>query len=360
LSHVHVFGLVRVSVASPRYQKTLQLKGNMRYIKGLTPENLKILARIYQNSKYYQVRARAHCIILSYKGKQISELMEIFGVSRNTIYNWFNHWEKGSLAGLYNEKGRGRKPLFNPQEKDRIKQWVKETPKKLSRVQEKIKQEWEKEVSKDTIKRIVKILKMTWHRLRRRVGGQPDPEEYKQKKQILDSLKQQAIRGEIDLRYVDESGFCLVPYIPYAWQDKGKYETVRSQKSKRLNVLGFLNQNNELDSYIFECSINSEVVVACVDNFCSRIKRKTVLVMDQASIHLTNLLKDKQEEWKEKGLTIFFLPTYSPQLNLIEILWKKIKYEWLDPSAYDSWKNLVQAIENILKQFGKNYTINFA
>jgi transposase len=332
----------------------------MRYIKGLTPENLKILARIYQNSKYYQVRARAHCIILSYKGKQISELMEIFGVSRNTIYNWFNHWEKGSLAGLYNEKGRGRKPLFNPQEKDRIKQWVKETPKKLSRVQEKIKQEWEKEVSKDTIKRIVKILKMTWHRLRRRVGGQPDPEEYKQKKQILDSLKQQAIRGEIDLRYVDESGFCLIPYIPYAWQDKGKYETVRSQKSKRLNVLGFLNQNNELDSYIFECSINSEVVVACVDNFCSRIKRKTVLVMDQASIHLTNLLKDKQEEWKEKGLTIFFLPTYSPQLNLIEILWKKIKYEWLDPSAYDSWKNLVQAIENILKQFGENYTINFA
>lgn len=360
MSHVHVFGLVRVSGASPRYKKTLQLKGNMRYIKGLTPENLKILARIYQNSKYYQVRARAHCIILSYKGKQISELMEIFGVSRNTIYNWFNHWEKGSLAGLYNEKGRGRKPLFNPQEKDRIKQWVKETPKKLSRVQEKIKQEWEKEVSKDTIKRIVKILKMTWHRLRRRVGGQPDPEEYKQKKQILDSLKQQAIRGEIDLRYVDESGFCLVPYIPYAWQDKGKYETVRSQKSKRLNVLGFLNQNNELDSYIFECSINSEVVVACVDNFCSRIKRKTVLVMDQASIHLTNLLKDKQEEWKEKGLTIFFLPTYSPQLNLIEILWKKIKYEWLDPSAYDSWKNLVQAIENILKQFGENYTINFA
>ena len=360
MSHVHFCSLVRVSGASPRYKKTLKLKGNMRYIKGLTPENLKILARIYQNSKYYQVRARAHCIILSYKGKQISELMEIFGVSRNTIYNWFNHWEKGSLAGLYNEKGRGRKPLFNPQEKDRIKQWVKETPKKLSRVQEKIKQEWEKEVSKDTIKRIVKILKMTWHRLRRRVGGQPDPEEYKQKKQILDSLKQQAIRGEIDLRYVDESGFCLVPYIPYAWQDKGKYETVRSQKSKRLNVLGFLNLNNELDSYIFECSINSEVVVACVDNFCSRIKRKTVLVMDQASIHLTNLLKDKQEEWKEKGLTIFFLPTYSPQLNLIEILWKKIKYEWLDPSAYDSWKNLVQAIENILKQFGENYTINFA
>jgi transposase len=332
----------------------------MRYIKGLTPENLKSLKRIYQSSKYYQVRARAHCIRLSYEGKKIAELMEIFGVSRNTIYNWFNNWEKFSLAGLYNEKGRGRKPLFNPQEKDQIKQWVKESPKKLSRVQERIKQEWRKEVSKDSIKRVVKYLKMTWHRLRRRVGGQPDPQEYQQKKQKLEELKQQDIRGEIDLRYGDESGFCLIPYIPYAWQDKGKYESIRSQKSKRLNVLGFLNRNNELDSYIFECSINGEVIVACLDYFCSRIKKKTVLVMDQASIHLTNLLKEKQEEWKEKGLTIFWLPTYSPQLNLIEILWKKIKYEWLAPSAYDSWNNLVKSVENILKHFGSNYTINFA
>ena len=82
--------------------------------------------------------------------------------------------------------------------------------------------------------------------------------------------------------------------------------------------------------------------------------------MDQASIHLTNLLKEKQEEWKEKGLTIFWLPTYSPQLNLIEILWKKIKYEWLAPSAYDSWINLVKSIENILKHFGSKCSINFA
>ena len=200
---------------------------------------------------------------------------------------------------------------------------------------------------------------MTWHRLRRRVGGQPEQEEYQQKKRELEELKKQDQRGEIDLRYGDESGFCLIPYVPYAWQEKGTYETGKSRKSKRLNVLGFLKKKNELDSYIFECSINSEVVVACLEDFCSRLEKKTVLVMDKASIHLTNLLKDKQEKWKEKGLTIFWLPTYSPQLNLIEILWKKIKYEWLEASAYDSWTNLVEAVENILKKFCKKYTINF-
>jgi hypothetical protein len=55
------------------------------------------------------------------------------------------------------------------------------------------------------------------------------------------------------LRYVDESGFSLVPVVPYAWQEKGEYIEIKSKKSKRLNVVGFLNKNNELESYVFEC-----------------------------------------------------------------------------------------------------------
>ncbi|WP_368860940.1 transposase, partial [Desulforhabdus sp. TSK] len=42
----------------------------------------------------------------------------------------------------------------------------------------------------------------------------------------------------------------------------------------------------------------------------------------------------------KKNLYIKFLPTYSPELNLIEILWRKIKYEWLSFSAYLSFSLL--------------------
>ncbi len=47
---------------------------------------------------------------------------------------------------------------------------------------------------------------------------------------------------------------------------------------------------------------------------------------------------DKYEEWKQKNLEIFWLPAYSPQLNLIEILWKFIKYEWMEIEAYTNFK----------------------
>jgi transposase len=45
-----------------------------------------------------------------------------------------------------------------------------------------------------------------------------------------------------------------------------------------------------------------------------------VIVTDQASIHTSDAIFEKLEEWKQRNITIFELPSYSPELNLIEIL----------------------------------------
>ena len=144
-----------------------------------------------------------------------------------------------------------------------------------------------------------------------------------------------------------------------AWQETKNKIEIKTQRSKRLNVLGFLSRENELEAYTFQCSINSDVIVACIDKFCEKITKKTVLVMDNSSVHQNNYLWNKESEWAEKGLEIFFLPTYCPQLNIIEILWRFIKYKWLETEDYESYSTLVEAVENILKNFGKKYTINF-
>jgi len=56
-------------------------------------------------------------------------------------------------------------------------------------VLEKVKKEWENEVNTETIKRILKRLSMTWHRMRRGVGGEPNPIEYKEKQAQLEEFK---------------------------------------------------------------------------------------------------------------------------------------------------------------------------
>ena len=81
--------------------------------------------------------------------------------------------------------------------------------------------------------------------------------------------------------------------------------------------------------------------------------------MDNSSIHQNNNFWDKENEWREKGVEIFFLPTYSPHLNIIEILWRLIKYKWLESRLCENYSTLVEAVEEILVNFGTEYTINF-
>lgn len=322
-------------------------------------ERKKMLKRIYHQSHHHQVRQRAHCLLLYEEGYKVSYLQEILGVSRKTIYNWFKEWEERGLIGLYNRPGQGRKPKFTSEQQAQIREWTEANPRQLKQVSSKIKEEWDITTSTKTIKRVLKLLDMSWHRMRRIVGGEPNPAEYLAKKAELEELKRLDTLGEIDLYYLDEAGFCLTPSVPYAWQQVGETIGIPSSHSSRLNVLGVMNRRNDLHSYVSSQSINSDVVIACINSFFPAVNKRTVIVVDQAPIHTSDYMYDQLEEWRQRQIEIFPLPSYSPQLNLIEILWRFIKYEWIPMIAYQSWVYFVDFVEKILREFGENYVINF-
>ena len=332
----------------------------MRFIQGLNHETTKLLQRVYKESKHHQVRQRAQCILFSYQGYTTKELSHMFKVTRITIYSWFNSWESLRFSGLYAKKGRGRPPILDLDQKKQVREWSKLYPKNLNKIIYLVEKEFGLEISKATIKRILNVFQFSWRRIRKKVRGKPDPEVYQERKEDLDIFIEEYQEGIIDLRYFDESGFCLMPYIPYAWQEKGETIAIESGHSKRLNVLGFMNKHDELDAYCFECSVTSEVVIGCFDDFCNRLQGPTVTIVDNASIHKSEAFQEKIPEWESKGLLVFYLPEYSPELNLIEILWRFMKYEWIDFSAYNSWSDLVAYVEGVIKNFGGKYKINFA
>jgi len=331
----------------------------MRFTREVFPETQRLLQRLYRQSRHHQVRQRAHCILLSAQDYSIAQLMDIFGVSRKTLYNWFNQWESQGVLGLYNRPGRGRKSTFNPEQIEQIRRWTQQHPRQLKQVAQQIQQEWDITISTKTIKRALKAVSMSWHRFRRVVGGQPNAQEYAHKHAELEALKHLEDQGELDLYYLDETGFCLIPCIPYGWQPIGQSMEIESRRSQRLNVLGMMTRTHQLHTYVSCQSITSEVVIACIDAFFPTVNQRTVIVMDQASIHTSDAIYDKLEEWQQRQIEIFHLPSYSPQLNLIEILWRFIKYEWIEVSAYRSWQSLVEYVETVLREFGDTYVINF-
>ncbi len=110
-------------------------------------------------------------------------------------------------------------------EKDFRTQSYSVTSKQLKRVVPKIKEQWQINTSKKTIQRILKSLKMSWLRMRRGIAGQPQP-IMKKKTDQLQELKRLEERGEISLYYLEETGFSLVPNVPYGWQNQSEYLTI--------------------------------------------------------------------------------------------------------------------------------------
>lgn len=216
-------------------------------------------------------------------------------------------------------------------------------------------------VTKDMLKRFLKRLGYSYRRIRKVLRKSPDPVVYNQKLDELTELIRLEKGNFLKIYYVDESGFNETPCVPYGWQEKGVPLTIGAQRGRRCNVFGIMSSDNELYTSCTEKSIKSAFVIDVVDTFADCPKRapRAVLVFDNAKIHHSAEFKAKIPEWQEKGVEIFYLPTYSPHLNRIETLWRKCKYEWLLPQDYQSWKHLTDKIQYILQHFGTEFTIKF-
>lgn len=183
----------------------------------------------------------------------------------------------------------------------------------------------------------------------------------------MEDAKEAERQGLINLFYFDESGFSQEPCVPYAWQPEGGQLRIPSVKSKRVNVLGFMNRGNHLFYYPVTGKVNSQTVIDVFDNFAEHMaapeyssgNRYTVVMIDNASIHTSKQFRERLDDWMiDKKLIACFLPTYSPELNLIEILWRKVKYEWLNLLAIMDFEAFEQEVIRVFESFGQEYMIS--
>jgi transposase len=189
-----------------------------------------------------------------------------------------------------------------------------------------------------------------------------NPQEYALKEaELLSWLEMATLQPKFQVVFGDESGFSLTPSVPYGWQAKGERVCLPTAHSKRESVFALLSHHNHLTTYSTEHKIDSAFVIESIDQFLiNQVDKVTLLVLDNASIHLSKLFKAACQRWEEKGLLVWYLPTYSPHLNRIERLWLRMKYSWLKAADYASMKTLKEALKRIFDHFGEQYTINFS
>jgi transposase len=161
---------------------------------------------------------------------------------------------------------------------------------------------------------------------------------------------------EITLAYVDEAGFSAVHPVTYAWTPIGSDERhlIDGNRGNRLNVMGALFSCGKVIAATYWKTSTADVFAGFLAKLVNDIKKPMTVILDNASIHKAARIRPLIKELAQRGLTLYFLPPYSPELNRIERFWHQMKHTWLKPKRRDR-ETMQTDVDEILDNIGTKY-----
>lgn len=322
-----------------------------RFVGGLSEEDQTWLEDTWKHHAAHATRCRAHAILLSAKRRTVFELAVIFGVTEATVRDWLDRWESGGRGGLEDEPREGGPPILNEQEQKQAIELLEQNPQQPRVVLEQLKAKTGKTISRWTLRRLAHKAGLRWKRLKRSLRKRREKERFALAMEELQELKEMP---GVDLVYFDESGFSLAGVVGYAWQPVGERLEIPISGGTRqsVQVLGFEHSDGRTHTYMHRGTVTGSTVLMAIKDFLKTVRSTTVLILDNASPHTCKLIKQHMEGWAQRSLILYFLPPYSPELNEIEHLWHKLKYQLLPASAWETIERLSGALKTALLKLG--------
>ncbi len=159
------------------------------------------------------------------------------------------------------------------------------------------------------------------------------------------------MRGKIKLFFADAAHFVHGTFLGYLWCLARTFIPTPSGR-KRFNVLGAIDVINlKLITITNESYINAESFCQLlVEIYNMNFNVPVSIVLDNARYQKCELVRATSELL---GIELFYLPSYSPHLNLIERLWKWIKEDCLYSKYYALFTEFKKAIETSLAKVEK-------
>lgn len=328
-----------------------------RFVEQLTEDEKITLVDSWKQGTTHRLRCRAHAILLSNDRWPVADIAKAFHVTIHTVYAWLDRWDNDQ--SLEDAPRSGAPPTLNDDEQRIVLEELEKSPQNPSGVIERVQERTEKRISRGILYRIVKNAGMIWKRLRGSLRDRRDQHAFDVAQSEIREFAEMTNEPDFNLWFFDEAAFSLQPSIPYAWQKIGERIELPFQRGTSYSTVGFVDLDSNFFSYEFEGTINSDVAIAVMDRFADHVEGFNVVVLDNAPVHRSNAFQERTAAWAAKDLHLYFLPPYSPELNLIEIVWKKIKHQWLPLKAFKSAQSLWDELGAVLAEIGKKLKVNF-
>lgn len=150
----------------------------------------------------------------------------------------------------------------------------------------------------------------------------------------------------------DEASFPQWGTLSFSWARKGKQPIIKtSGKRKGYKVFGLIDYFT--GRFFYKCQesrFNSQSYVQFIKEVMSKTRKHIILIQDGAKYH-TSAETKKYFTQKQHRLTVYNLPSYSPDYNPIEKLWKKVKKEGTHLHYFPTFQDLVGKVDEALLLF---------
>ena len=297
------------------------------------------------------VQKRMHVVYMKSQGISHKMIALACGVSINSVTNYIKLYNKSGLEGLRKLSYRKPKSDLEKYSTSIEEEFKKDPPLTAAEAASRIEAMTGIKRSPSQVRVFMKHLGMSFRKMGH-IPAKADPEKQAEfLEQTLYPLIKLAQQGLCLLFFVDAAHFVLKPFLSSLWSFVRVFIKAPAGR-QRFNVLGGINAiTQKLEYYVNETYINAE----SVSKFKRQLRKKypiipIYLVMDNARYQKCKLVMNLA---KELNITLVFLPSYSPNLNIIERLWKFIRKKVLYGKYYENFLLFKKGISNCLNSINK-------
>lgn len=270
------------------------------------------------------------------RGMNIAEAARTFDVSRQAVYNWLDRKAAGGVRALRPRKrGRPKGGTLEPWQCAQIaKQVLHHYPDQLKlpfflwtrqAVAMLIAQRFGNELSVSTVGRYLRQWGFTPQKPLRRAYEQ-DPQQVRRwLKREYPRIRAQAKREKAEIYWSDEMGLRSDHSAGRSYGKRGQTPIIPGTGQRfRCNMISAISNRGRLYFALFTGRFTAGVLLGFLKRLVRQVKRKVYVIMDRHPVHRAAKVK----RWltlNAKKIRLYFLPSYSPELNPDEVLNQDVK-----------------------------------
>jgi transposase len=299
---------------------------------------------------------RCQIILQRARGQRPESIAHGLGCSVDTVYRTVRAFRQQGEAALLHRKSPGRPHQVTPQQDKALDRTMQQEPRTVGRnfsnwTAHQLALYLKLAVHAVTILRHLWALGWRWRRPVQRVAS-PDP-RYRAKARYLKHLRRQARRGCIHLYYADEIDVALLPTLSGRWMRLGHQTQIDTpgQNAKQF-IFGAVNYITGALLWVPWSNKNNvgfrqllKQVLACHAGETTKV----VMILDNYRIHKAKAVCEWLRRHRNE-LRLYFLPTYSPRLNLIERVWRYFRRNVTDNYFFKTMVRLMRAVDAFLTE----------